>query len=467
MFFSQRKIRSTLSVLLAILLFVSTPPVVHAAAQSNFAGTVTSVAPCFNINNGFLVSIKEGTASVLAVYQKGVSQGFPQNAVPQKGQEIYGFSTKGATCLSVTLAISDQLIVSYASTTATAAVSGTTQAPTQNPGTSQGNSLQNLGSSLMSQLQSLFPSLFPKPPTGTTDGSAGTQQSSGTQQSEAPDQCQPLARYVGTDFGGTVASTPLPCFNIPGSYWITVAGQSPGPYMYVPLATLTCSAGPPAIPSQCITGKWIIGACQLHPTSSPVPMPLMTVVGTSGGPCVDAAPPKQAPKSSTPNSCVSGQYDLTNSAGKAQGEAAVRKQLTDCSGGGIAFNHGAASCGLGQNGVSAACTDLSGLQCGTTSNLCNLFKQCGAFTISGGSELGHSSQHTSGNGVDLTGGGSLNSCIESSFTQIQCPRSVIGNFPASNKCWLDSSTGSIYWAEPSAGNQPAHWHVCFNGYCKI
>lgn len=263
-------------------------------------------------------------------------------------------------------------------------------------------------------------------------------------------------------FGGFI--TPVMVCNV-GELYTVVGIPYSGLLMWTP-----GSAAPPYLYAEGTPPKpgWIIGH---YVTPVPcvvgnVPIavaPMMIGYGTGGpGVPLPSAPtgsgtPSPAPAAGN-TACPQSADNLSTASGFAQAESADRTLLASE---GISVN--ASACALGQNGVAGHCTDVSGLQCSSMTDLSQLASQCGGFELTGGSEAGHSSQHSSGNAVDLAESNSLNSCIESNYQQIKCPSSLTSS--ASGQCWLNSSNGSIFWNEPATNGEGQHWHVCLNGYC--
>ncbi len=423
------------------------PAFAFAAAQSSvFSGTVSSVSPCANLAGSSLVSFNSNVAPV--VYENGVSQSVHGSIVPANGQYLFGLSSAGDTCNAL-FASSNQVISYYASTTPSAVASVSSQSGTgsaQSSGSSGGGFLDN---SLLGALGSSLANMFG----GTVSSAIGSAVSGALGSATGA-----AGTGVGV-FGGFI--TPMGVCDNGIPYWVTGIPYT-GPMIWIPglssVPPYLYALGAPPLPGF-IIGHYVTSTC-LVPPAEPIPMPMMFGYGTG----LAGMPNGGAPgvSSAANASCPQTQYNLSTASGKTQAEAADRSALSSE---GISIN--ASACAVGQNGVAGHCTDLSGLQCNSMNDLSKLASQCGGFQITGGSEAGHSSQHSSGNAVDISHNSSLDSCIVNSFSRIQCPQSVIGSFSPSNDCWVDSSTKSIYWAEPTVNGESAHWHVCLNGYCQI
>ncbi len=268
----------------------------------------------------------------------------------------------------------------------------------------------------------------------------------------------PIAAFaIGGPFGGPMLSPPTPCIDPPGSYMFTLGPPSAGVYKYIPGVSVTYLFGPPKTVGQLLLGNFMPGICT-KPGTPPVPVPVFVITAEgSSGPAKPVTPPKPAPARTE---CVDGAFNLSSSAGKAQGEANIRQIFSES---GIPVNKGA--CGLNKTFQSTAggCTDVSGLQCQAVSYLQSLQTLCGknSLLITGGSEAGHGS-HIVGNKVDLSSGGAsfnnqLSQCIKSNFT-----------FDPSRGVWVDRKTGSTFLAEGAGQTRNTtgvHWHVCIGRGC--
>lgn len=399
------------------------------ALGSNFRGTVISVLPCLKSSANYVV-LGNGKNTTALIYTPPVFNLLSATGTPPTvGQYISGTTEGLATCVTnfgnQSFTISKPAFFFYASTTPS--IPGTP--PLKNPAQNSGGP-----SNILFTLQKLFPSLF-----SNQVGGAG-----------APN---PFLH-----FGGRVTTI------IPGDLCevVILAGLPySGPLIWTPAVTPPYRINflAPPVPSQCITGDadapitCFLGGVPVGVgprfTYYGSGAPVCTAFGGSGGPSTSKPP--------TPAQCPQSGFNVSNSAGKAEAEAATRNELSNY---GVTTNVGA--CGLGVNGVTHHCTDVGTLACGTMSALENLASKCGGFQISGGSEAGHSAEHSTGNAVDISHSASLDSCIMKNFNQIHCPSQYRANTSA---CWLDPSAKSIYWAEPTVSGEPAHWHVCFNGYC--
>jgi len=170
-----------------------------------------------------------------------------------------------------------------------------------------------------------------------------------------------------------------------------------------------------------------------------------------------------APQAPIPGSCKQSGAQITDYASKVKVELAVRQGLRDCSNNTIVVTDTRGTsvpCQVGQNGVTGRCTDVSRLQCSTTNALCNLYSQCGGFTVIGGSEGGHQT-HNDGNAVDIVSGrdfdNSISQCIETKFQEC--------GFRSGTPLYCDAS-GNKYWQERPGGVDTtggSHWHACFGG----
>ena len=263
-----------------------------------------------------------------------------------------------------------------------------------------------------------------------------------------------FAFAAASPFGGAILTAPTPCIDPPGSYMFTLSTPSPGVYKYIPGVSVTYLFGPPKTVGQFVLGNFAPGICT-KPGNPPVPVPVLVILaeGSSGPP--KAAKPPAPPKTE----CVDREFNLTSSAGKALGEAKIRKIFSES---GIPVNKGA--CGLGKTFQSTpgGCTDVSGLQCQAVSYLQRLQTLCGkgSLQVTGGSEAGHGS-HIIGNKVDLSSGANfdnaLSQCIKKNFT-----------FNPARGVWVDPQTGSTFLAEGAGQTRNTtgmHWHACIGKGC--
>lgn len=194
-------------------------------------------------------------------------------------------------------------------------------------------------------------------------------------------------------------------------------------------------------------GQWLLGLIRGPGTctvgKTPIQALLINFHGSSGAGAAGAPP---APE------CAAKGFDASP-LGKAGAEVAVRDELKKC---GVTINKSACAAGSSFKSTAGGCTDVGGLQCDTVLSLCDLAKKCGPFTITGGSEAGHT-YHGGGNAVDVSSSNpTFNSCVEK-FGSTPCPARYKGG-----SCFKDA-TGTVYWREP--GGTAPHWHICRTGEC--
>lgn len=258
--------------------------------------------------------------------------------------------------------------------------------------------------------------------------------------------CALPAAAIAAPFGGAISEL-IKCND--GSVLLKIGSPTPMTIMYQLGTSYSYREGPPTAVSQWLLGLWNgMGVCTVGKSAHP-PAPLITFHGSSGVGTQAAPLPETAQ--------CSGNADLASASGPAL-EQAVRDDLKTCGGIGKAITVNKAACpaGASPKTVPGGCTSVGGLLCETTSSLCNLAKVCGPFTITGGSEGGHT-YHGGGSAVDISSKDSkFNKCIQS-LSSTPCPPQYKGG-----ACYRDY-LGTTYWREPQVGIEPEHWHVCQAG----
>lgn len=407
-----------------------------------FSGVVASVTPCFGSMRS-LISFA-GAQTPTLIYDSALSNAIDATGSPRFGDAVFGLSGDKETCLTLLPFNQVQLpaITFYAAT-------GASNLPSvlQNNGSGYTTGTQ-YGSGAPSSSFSFLFSFVSNLLSGVSGGTSGSPSS--LNPGGGPGSPSSTGGSGNMPFGGMVLSPPIPCDSPPGAYEVILGPPTPGNYMWTPM-TQTYLYGPPLAAGQWTLGLYIPGVCVIGPTAHPVLT--MTMEGASAGGAAKPPPPKPVPPPPS-NSCT--QYDTSTAAGKAQAEAAVRKQLSSE---GVTVKKGACAVGGSFRTTAGGCTDVSGLQCSSLTDLQSLATQCGSFQITGGSEEGHAT-HDAGNAVDVSNSASFNSCVENSFTQTHC--SKYGGDPV---CWLDQKTGTTYWQEGGGvpGSTASHWHICFGG----
>ncbi len=242
-------------------------------------------------------------------------------------------------------------------------------------------------------------------------------------------------------FGGTILVI-RPCYNFPG-FHIVLGPPTAGSYIYQTGVSVSYLYGPPSF-----VGQWLLGVAG--------PIGICDVAaGDNFRGLGGSAIMFHGSSGTDPNACAQKGANIIDDASKLATENAVRDSLTAS---GVGVNK--AGCGFGKSykNTPGGCTDVSSLQCGTTSYLKSLTSLCSGSTVmlTGGSETGHST-HNGGNAFDLNSNSSLNSCVKSNFTEIADDRNGFAR-------WLDPNSGAIWTLEKPAGfNTGAHWHVCVLG----
>lgn len=236
-------------------------------------------------------------------------------------------------------------------------------------------------------------------------------------------------------FGGLASGPVIKCSNgdqairvtLPGFFDnYVIWGASSRFYLYGPLAPGKNTLGS-ADPSVCP---------QKNSAISGVKVNALPGAGTSGGGSTAEASPLPDTQCAEPK--------IAGFASNNLAEGMARDQLKQCSGGGISINKVGCPFGKGFGDVTGGCTNVGGLTCETRNTLCDLYKKCGAFTITGGSEGGHLG-HKSGNQVDIRSTNAdpkFESCLKSSGVKV-----------------LDEDTGTT---PLSTG---PHWHICSGPGC--
>jgi len=294
------------------------------------------------------------------------------------------------------------------------------------------NQLQGLLSSLISNKAPVAPSATPAP-SASSGGSSAT---------------------IGIPFGGPIIFGPIKCTTPPGATYVIVGPPVSKPLLCQKGVCKTYDAQPPYRIGQHLLGVALPTPIPCIVGITPIPQPPGFPIGNTpgvgaGGALSSDGSPLSAPQSA----CVQNSYKTNNTFTKSVSENAVREQLNAL---GIGVNNNA--CDFGQRFQThrrifgQGCTDLSGLQCGTTNYLQDLQQVCGAgsLVVTGGSELGHIT-HDTGNAVDLrVQGTGLQSCLDTKtdrFTNLGGGK------------YRDKKTGSIFTFE--AGE--LHYHVCVPG----
>lgn len=256
----------------------------------------------------------------------------------------------------------------------------------------------------------------------------------------------------GVYFGGSVVTKPLPCNGLSGYFHarIVLPGFFDSEVMWGPGSKFYLNGPYTVLGQNGIGSLGTLNPCDVKGGAAPKALMIDMAPGAGSslgaGNATEAAAPPAAP-----TQCTKGILDPSTVGGKAAAESAMRKQLASCN---ISVNKGACPLGVGFGSVSGGCTDVGVLQCDTVSDLCGLADKCGAFTVTGGSEAGHT-YHSGGNAVDVSSTNpTFNSCIEK-FSKVDCPSRYRGG-----SCYKDAS-GTLYWREP--GGTAPHWHICTNG----
>lgn len=408
-----------------------------------FRGLINTVRPCYP--TGYVFTLSNSTSTL--IFEAGKTLAIPRNVVPTAGQRIFAIGGIDTTCDidpgPGTILQTGRSTPYFASSTpvASAPVTPTTTPPQQSGDSGSGGQ----PSSFLNQIQGVLGNLI----------NSGTQIAGNALQNVLGGATGGVsagaACYV-INFGGPVVSPPIFCTSPPGAALIYI-----GPPVAKPIMCLqgpTCMEtpnkyGPPLTPGQqalgchapamvpCVVGNVVVG----------LGFPVVNV-GTSMPGGEPPAPPETAP--SSPNSCAANEgIDTTTAAGKAASERLTRDALKAC---GVTVNKGACPFGKSFRDVAGGCTDVGGLQCGTTSYACELAKKCGSFTVTGGNEAGHKT-HSPGGALDVIG---IDQCIKDNFKLID----------ADNCIYQDPASGTTFRDEGScqlSNSTGPHFHICVGG----
>ncbi len=265
----------------------------------------------------------------------------------------------------------------------------------------------------------------------------------------------PISVSAAVPFGGAITEPPILC-NGGVIYVEALTGPTPGNYAWVP-GTLSYMFGPPAFPSQWLLGRFLEPVpCVIG--TKPRGMGLQIVFhGSSGaGPTPIAYPPPPRPpvtQNPQSDSCQFSQMPTDTPAGKRTAETQARLELGACNIQVRSSKTGGAPCGIRQNGLSAGCTDVSGLQCNAVKELCAIAQKC-PLSITGGSEAGHQG-HKSGREIDVAVDPA---CIARNFVPID-----------NDGCrYRDPATGTTFRNEAVCEAERTtgpHFHLCIGGNC--
>lgn len=399
--------------------------IVATSSPEAFRGTVSTVSRCYS--GGSLITLTDGR-KVLNID----GPVFPLGATVEPGLTLYALVRATTTC-DIDPGTGVQLVEAKLALALAVGVMGGGQSGGGSGGGagsgSQGgkngsNPIQNQFSQILSSASSKLQSLL-------SGGGAS-----------AP---------AGMPFGGPITEYKL-CKN--GAIYTFLGPPTPGPYIWMP-GTVSYAYGPPAFVGQYLlglAGPFGSGVCVIGTTAIPG---YRIIMHGSSGPVTPAPPSGGAPSKAGP-SCASPSGAPNTPAGKKLAEDAVRRELDACKIKVFSSKTNGAACAFGQNGLDAGCTDVGGLQCSAIKGACALREKC-AFTITGGTELGHKF-HDDGNALDVDMG--IWQCVQNNFERID---NCHYRDPATGTTFLNEQLCPVKGSGTYKGTTGAHVHICING----
>lgn len=413
-----------------------------------YRGTIASVTPC--ASSGYAFSFQGG--ATLLVFDRTYSIAFPSDFAPVTGERVFVVLGGSASCAGAGGATVGRAVLYFAPTELDEQSALLAPGGGVGTGGTGDSGVGDFGSSLTDRVQNLISDFFNPPQSAPTAGNGAPPSSFGA-----------LSPF---NFGGVIG-TPIPCDplqSVPSglkSFLVPIAGPLPGDFMYAPPLSRSWLCAPPLAVGMPAFGSYVPGGVCDVCFGSDKYCPLVATGIMDAGPghgvggCAVPSAPPSAPASTTAgaDSCRFTSMPTNTPAAKLAAETQARKELSACGVSVTSSKTNGAPCALGQNGLSAGCTDVSGFKCEAVTGICAIAQKC-PLTITGGSEAGHQG-HRSGREVDVAVDPA---CIARNFQSID-----------STGCrYVDPATGTTFRNEAVCRAERTtgpHFHICVNGGC--